>query len=74
MIFQVAVKKAASKQGKIYVGKFTGPITEDEIRSHFEQVGIKNNSEVATKLEDLHLRSKLSLTFIFLNSWQRWPI
>jgi len=36
---KVAVKKAASKQGKIYVGKFMSPITEDEIRSHFEQYG-----------------------------------
>jgi len=36
---KVAVKKAASKQGKIYVGKFNQPITEDEIRSHFEQYG-----------------------------------
>jgi len=36
---KVAVKKAASKQGKIYVGKFNNPITEDEIRSHFEQYG-----------------------------------
>jgi len=36
---KVAVKKAASKQGKIYVGKFTGNITEDEIKSHFMQYG-----------------------------------
>jgi len=36
---QVAVKKAASKQGKIYVGKFNGPITEEDIRSHFGQFG-----------------------------------
>lgn len=35
----VAVKKAASKQGKIYVGKFNTPITEDQIRAHFEQFG-----------------------------------
>ncbi len=36
---KVAVKKAASKQGKIYVGKFTQPITEDEIKTHFSQFG-----------------------------------
>ena len=36
---KVAVKKAASKQGKIYVGKFTGAITEDEIKAHFSQFG-----------------------------------
>ena len=36
---KVAVKKAASKQGKIYVGKFTAPITEDEIKTHFAQFG-----------------------------------
>ncbi len=27
------------KQGKIYVGKFTGAVTEDEIRAHFSQFG-----------------------------------
>merc|ERR1712242_286415 len=32
-------KKAASKQGKIYVGKFNQPITEDEIKSFFGQYG-----------------------------------
>ena len=37
---KVAVKKAASKQGKIYVGKFNQPITEDEIKSFFAQVRI----------------------------------
>lgn len=36
---KVAVKKAASKQGKIYVGKFNTPITEDEIKQHFSQYG-----------------------------------
>ena len=36
---KVAVKKAASKQGKIYVGKFKDDITEDDIRAHFEQFG-----------------------------------
>ncbi len=36
---KVAVKKAASKQGKIYVGKFTSPITEEEIKAHFAQFG-----------------------------------
>ena len=41
---KVAVKKAASKQGKIYVGKFNQPITEDEIKSFFAQVRIKNNA------------------------------
>lgn len=33
------MKKAASKQGKIYVGKFTGNITEDQIKEHFAQFG-----------------------------------
>ena len=41
---KVAVKKAASKQGKIYVGKFNQPITEDEIKSFFAQVRIKDNA------------------------------
>ena len=37
---KVAVKKAASKQGKIYIGKFKDPsISEDVIREHFEQFG-----------------------------------
>merc|ERR1719515_333869 len=37
---KVAVKKAAPKQGKIYIGKFKDPsISEDVIREHFEQFG-----------------------------------
>merc|ERR1712020_170643 len=37
---KVAVKKAASKQGKIYIGKFKDPtISEDVIREHFTQYG-----------------------------------
>jgi len=37
---KVAVKKAASKQGKIYIGKFKDPsISEDVIREHFSQYG-----------------------------------
>lgn len=36
---KVAVKKAASKQGKIYVGKFKEDITEDDIKEHFQQFG-----------------------------------
>jgi len=37
---KVAVKKAASKQGKIYVGKFTDiSITDDQIKEHFMQYG-----------------------------------
>ena len=37
---KVAVKKAASKQGKIYVGKFKdASITEDQIREYFTQYG-----------------------------------
>lgn len=36
---KIAVKKAASKQGKIYVGKFKDNITEDDIREHFAQFG-----------------------------------
>merc|ERR1719225_926193 len=37
---KVAVKKAASKQGKIYIGKFSDPtISEDVIREHFSQYG-----------------------------------
>merc|ERR1719219_16684 len=37
---KVAVKKAASKQGKIYIGKFSDPtISEDVIREHFTQYG-----------------------------------
>lgn len=37
---KVACKKAASKQGKVYVGKFSNPsISEEEIRGHFEQYG-----------------------------------
>merc|ERR1719384_1164258 len=37
---KVAVKKAASKQGKIYIGKFTDPtISEDVIKEHFSQYG-----------------------------------
>ena len=37
---KVAVKKAASKQGKIYVGKFKdASISEDQIREYFSQYG-----------------------------------
>ena len=36
---KIAVKKAASKQGKIYVGKFTQSIEEEAIKAHFEQYG-----------------------------------
>merc|ERR1719189_99608 len=37
---KVAVKKAASKQGKIYIGKFSDPtISEEIIREHFKQYG-----------------------------------
>ena len=36
---KVAVKKAASKQGKIYVGKFTTPVPEEDIKAHFGQYG-----------------------------------
>lgn len=37
---KLSVKKAASKQGKIYVGKFKDPtISEDVIREHFTQYG-----------------------------------
>ena len=37
---KVAVKKAASKQGKIYVGKFNDSnISEDDIRDYFTQFG-----------------------------------
>jgi squid-like protein len=37
---KVAVKKAASKQGKIYVGKFTDiTITDEVIKEHFGQYG-----------------------------------
>ena len=37
---KVAVKKAASKQGKIYVGKFNDSnISEDDIREYFSQFG-----------------------------------
>jgi len=37
---KVAVKKAASKQGKIYIGKFKDPtISEEVIREHFTQYG-----------------------------------
>ena len=37
---KVAVKKAASKQGKIYVGKFKdASISEDQIRDYFSQYG-----------------------------------
>ena len=38
---QVAVKKAASKQGKIYVGKFKDPnISEGDISHHFRRYGM----------------------------------
>ena len=50
---KVAVKKAASKQGKIYVGKFNQPITEDEIKSFFAQVRMKDNS---TDLSQLYIK------------------
>ena len=40
---KIAVKKAASKQGKIYVGKFKDDITEDDIREHFAQVSVSQN-------------------------------
>merc|ERR1719189_3194662 len=37
---KVAVKKAASKQGKIYIGKFKDhTISEEVIREHFSQYG-----------------------------------
>ena len=36
---KVAVKKAASKQGKIYVGKFTTLVPEEDIKAHFGQYG-----------------------------------
>ncbi len=37
---KVAVKKAASKQGKIYVGKFSDiGITDEQIKEHFSQYG-----------------------------------
>ena len=37
---KVSVKKAESKQGKIYVGKFKdASISEDQIREYFSQYG-----------------------------------
>ena len=62
ILFQVAVKKAASKQGKIYVGKFNLPITEDEIRSHFEQVK-ELLKPFYTKLHNMAPMASLQFTF-----------
>ena len=36
---KVAVKKAKAKEGKIYVGKLKPELSDDEIKSHFEQFG-----------------------------------
>jgi RNA recognition motif-containing protein len=36
---KVAVKKAQAKQGKVYVGKLKAELSDEEIKSHFEQFG-----------------------------------
>ena len=35
----VAVKKAQAKQGKIYVGKLMPELSDEDIKTHFTQVG-----------------------------------
>merc|ERR1712130_504030 len=36
---KVAVKKAQAKQGKVYVGKLKAELSDEEIKTHFEQFG-----------------------------------
>merc|ERR1711971_741465 len=36
---KVAVKKALAKQGKIYVGKLSAELSDEDIKSHFAQFG-----------------------------------
>ena len=35
----MAVKKAQAKQGKVYVGKLKAELSDEEIKTHFEQFG-----------------------------------
>ena len=39
LYLKVAVKKAQAKQGKVYVGKLKAELSDEEIKTHFEQFG-----------------------------------